>query len=301
MECSGCALFFDGAAALAGPDQSEFLARYKFDISPASDNRPYFFDFFKWRTLPELLKLRSLGSAALLELGYLILFATLIQATVLSAVLILLPLMSQKQAAPQSVDRWRIMTYFTCLGLGFMFIEIAFIQRFIVFLSHPLFAVAVVLSAFLIFAGMGSSFVPRLSDRLKWRAGGHLTPIKLSVLGVAVLSLLYLAVLPLLFQWLFPLPQGTKIVISIALIAPLGFVMGLPFPLGLSELSRHLPELVPWAWGINGCASVIGVILTSILAVHFGFTVVVTMAAVLYLCAAVVFRLPHAAGHQGLS
>jgi spermidine synthase len=292
--------FFEGAMALAGPNRAAFMARYKFDIAPATDDRPYFFDFFRWRSLPEFLALRTQGGAALLEWGYLILAATLVQAAALSVVLILLPLRLLRRRSAPHPDRRRILAYFLALGLAFLFIEIAFIQRFIVFLGHPLYAVGVVLSAFLVFAGLGSAAAPALAQRVEAkRPVTGLAPIGLAVLAIAALALLYLALLPLLFYRMMPWPDTARVVASLVLIAPLAFFMGMPFPLGLSRVSVHAPDLVPWAWGVNGCASVISAVLASLLAIHLGFTAVVACAVLLYLAAAAAFRAPLTALEQG--
>jgi SAM-dependent methyltransferase len=290
--------FFDGADALIGPQRAGFVERYKFDIRPARDDRPYFFDFFRWGALPELVALRTQGGAALIEWGYLILFATLVQAAVLSVVLILLPLAWRRRSARPSPSRWRVAGYFFGLGLAFLFIEIAFIQRFILFLSHPLYAVAVVLSGMLIFAGLGSGWAPWLAERLEQRRA-PVSGIEVAVLGIAAVALAYLVLLPPLFGWLLPLPDLAKIVVSLVLIAPLAFCMGMPFPLGLARVSARLPDLVPWAWGINGCASVLSAVLATILAIHFGFTAVVAIAVVLYVTAAAAFRAPLAVAADG--
>ncbi len=292
--------FFEGATALAGPGGAAFAARYKFDLSTATDDRPYFFDFFRWRSLPEFLALRRQGGAALLEWGYLLLAATLVQAAALSLVLVLVPLRLMRRRAAPHPDRRRILAYFLALGLAFLFVEIAFIQRFIVFLGHPIYAVAVVLSGFLVFAGLGSAAAPGLARRLEVgsrRAGP--TPIGLAVMAIAVLALVYLALLPGLFRALLPWPDGARVVASLVLIAPLAFFMGMPFPLGLSRVSARAPDLVPWAWGVNGCASVISAVLASLLAVHLGFTAVVAFAVLLYLAAAAVFQAPLAVPEQG--
>ena len=297
--------FFDGARMLAGPGRGDFLRRYKFDVRPATDDRPYFFDFFRWRSLPEFLELRTRSGAALIEWGYPILFATLIQATLLSALLILLPLwLRRRGAARRPPDRWRVLAYFLCLGLAFLFVEIAFIQRFVLFLGHPIYAVAVVLAGFLTFAGMGSGAAPSFSAHIAAGPFSRLTPIGAAVLAIAGIALSYVLVLPPVFAGLMGLHEGARIVLSLILIAPLGFFMGMPFPLGLARVSAHAPELVPWAWGISGCFSVISAILATILAIHLGFTAVVAMAAVLYLAAGVIFRapltgLPEEAGRAG--
>src|SRR6185295_5782771 len=161
--------FFDGAVALRGPERDAFLRDYKFDIAPTTDNRPYFFDFFKWPALPELLDRRALGGAALLDWGYLVLAATLIQAAALALLLILAPLLwlgrERREPAAADLARWRVALYFLAIGLAFLFIEIASIQRFVLFLGHPVYAIPVVLCGFLFFAGLGSGFAPRLTAR----------------------------------------------------------------------------------------------------------------------------------------
>ena len=112
--------------------------------------------------------------------------------------------------------------------------------------------------------------------------------------GIVVFAGAYLVALPFAFSTLIALPILAKAVIAIVLIAPLAFLMGLPFPLGLSRVSAESPGLVPWAWAINGCASVVGAVLAGILAIHFGFTAVVCAALILYTVAAAVFT-PRAA------
>jgi hypothetical protein len=158
-----------------------------------------------------------------------------------------------------------------------MLIEIAFIQKFILFLSHPLYAVAVVLSSFLVFAGLGSA----VSGKRK--ANSPVFPI---VLGISLLAVLYIYLLPPLFRELISLNDGVKAILSAALIAPLAFLMGMPFPLGLRQVAQHFPERLAWAWGINGCASVMAAVLATIMAIHAGFLLVVLTAVLLYILAA---------------
>ena len=282
--------FHDAAVALLGAAPSRFLARYKFDIRPTSDDRPYFFDFFKWRTLPELLALRAEGAMPIIGWGYLVLLATLAQAAVLGAVLVLLPLRVLRKRGASGRGSGRVALYFLCLGLAFLFVEIAFIQRLVLFLGHPLYAVAVVLAAFLVFAGLGAGFSPRLAARLKGRRGAP--AIAVAVAGIAVLALAYAGLLPGALQWMVSWPQAAKVVATLGLIAPLAFCMGMPFPLGLSTVSERLPGLVPWAWGINGCASVVSAVLAALLSIHFGFTAVVVLAVALYGVAAAAFLKP---------
>ncbi|MDK1389971.1 SAM-dependent methyltransferase, partial [Sinorhizobium sp. 8-89] len=283
---------YEGALALLGPERADFTERYKFDIAPATDNRPYFFDFFRWRALPELLALRTQGGAAMLDWGYLILVATLVQTAILSAVLILLPLWLGRRAIGSAVPRLRFGLYFLALGLAFLFIEIAFIQRFMLFLGHPLYAVAVVLAGFLAFAGLGSAVAARWMTAVG--RGSAVRGITLAVVVIAFLAGTYLIALPSVFERLLALPDAAKIAIALLLIAPLAVFMGMPFPLGLSHVGARSEEFLPWAWGINGCASVLSAILAALLAMHVGFIGVVTIAAILYLAAPALL-----AGSQG--
>src|SRR6266480_223515 len=306
--------FFDSAVALLGPQRREFLRHYKFDVAPTTDDRPYFFDFFKWQALPELLERRTLGGAALLDWGYAVLAATLVQASVLAVVLILTPLLWLGRHRPQAaaLARWRIALYFLAIGLAFLFVEIASIQRFVLFLGHPVYAIPVVLCAFLFFAGLGSGFAPRLTARLdalqglsapgvlirftggdgrcRWVVRIRNPALALAVAGIVAATVLHLVAVPPLFRWLMPLPDALKIAVSLVLIAPLAFFMGLPFPLALVRVAAARPGLVPWAWGINGCASVLSAILVILLAMSLGFSAVLLIAIGLYLVAAATLR-----------
>ena len=274
--------YFEAAGHMLGPDPERFLDDYKFNIRPTTDDKPYFSQFLKWKTLPELLTLRNRGGMPLLEWGYLILVATLAQAVLASVLFLILPLwLRQRTEQSKPGIRWRFLAFFSAIGMAFMFIEIAFIQKFILFLSHPLYAVSVVLCAFLVFAGLGSLLSARLLRSV---------PLMMIASGITLLSVLYLLVLPGLFNWLAHIPGGLKISVSVLLIAPLALLMGVPFPRGLCLVSERLPTWIPWAWGINGCASVISAILATLLAIHFGFVFVVIAAASLYLLAAIVMR-----------
>jgi len=261
---------------------------YKFNIAPATDDKPHFFHFFKWRSLPEFLALKEQGGLPLLEWGYPVLVATLVQATMASLLLIGLPMTwitwagaRREGRATPTGSRRRVLVYFLAIGFGFMFIEIAFIQKFALFLSHPLRAVAVVLFAFLLFAGIGS----RMAGRLQRRARPRQT-LAAVVAALAMSAVLCLLLLPWLFRHGMGLPDTARILISVGLIAPLAFFMGMPFPLGLTRMEATDATLIPWAWGINGCASVTGAVLATLLAIHVGFTAVVVTAMLLYLLAA---------------
>ena len=272
--------FYQGAVSLLGEDSSTFVERYKFNILPPTDDRPYFLSSFKWQTLPEIVGLKGQGGMVLFESGYLILVITLIQAVFASLLLILLPVffMTQEKLRATTWTRPRIALYFFAIGLGFLFLEIAFIQKFILYLGHPLYAAAVVLAIFLVFAGLGSQFAQRKKFHAIW-------PV------VIILSLggIELFVSGMLFNLLGGLAVPMKVLVAAVMLGPLAFCMGMPFPLALTEIGVDVPDLIPWAWAVNGCASVIAAVLATLMAVHFGFAAVVLIALALYGIAAATF------------
>lgn len=277
---------YQAVMALTGDKSGAFIDDYKFNIEAATDDQPYLFHFFKWRTLPEILPLLDSGGTFLLESGYLLLIAALLQAIFASLLLIALPLWLWKSKLgikPESGSHLRVLVYFSCLGLAFLFIEIAFIQKFILILHHPLYAITVVLSTFLLTAGAGSYFSKKLSGSTEK------STFMLPMAAIALLSISYSLGFESITGFLLEAGDLTRYVFSICLIAPLGFCMGMPFPMGLDKISQTTPALIPWAWGINGCASVISAILATLIAMQFGFTVLIFLAIALYGLAALCF------------
>ena len=276
---------FDAARALLGPERKAYIDRYKFHIEAATDNKPYFYRSFKWSLLPELVNQKNRATLTLLDSGYLVLLATLGQTVIAGLGLILLPLswLKSGEQEDRGLGKGRVALYFLALGFGFMFVEMAYIGRLSLFLGHPLSAIAVVLAGFLIFAGLGAGLLSRLGK------GAQQTAMRRGISALVAIALLEVAA----FSYLLPAFAGSelvwKIVLSIGLIAPLALVMGIPFPLGLSMVTREAPSLVPWAWAVNGCASVSGVVIASLLAMHIGFTGVVFSAAALYAVAGLAF------------
>ena len=275
---------YGGITALL-EDEAAFIDRYKFDIEPATDDRPYFFHFFRWAVLPEMIALGRQGGAGLIEWGYPVLIATFVQAVLAGLLLIVLPLRLAGRRAQYSSTTVPG-GYFFVLGLAFLFVEIAFIQKFILLLHQPLYSVAVVLAGFLVFAGVGSACSGKFGELLSGRRPAAVT---LAAAVIAVIVLVYLWLLPALFAAWASYPDFAKILLSLALIAPLAFFMGMPFPVALALLARKSVGFVPWAWGINGFASVIAATLATLLAVEFGFSVVLLAAVALYGVAALLF------------
>ena len=297
-------IYFRAAQEILFGSRADFYDAYPFYVRPATDNRPYFFQFARFDSLFKMVGTIGRNALPFVEWGYLLLLATLIQATLAGLILILLPLLFVRQRLTQAeprtdwgtqplhhptetgintpydanIKKWRVLTYFLCLGAGFMLIEMSFIQKFILLLSYPTYAVAVVLCAFLIFAGLGSLCCHSLKNTFPQR-----NPIRLAVGALSLIAFLYVWILPHVFDYFLASRDTLKVIVSIGLIAPLAFFMGMPFPLGITLLKPHSPNLTAWAWGINGCASVVSAILAPCLAIAYGFNTVILLAIGVYL------------------
>ena len=168
------------------------------------------------------------------------------------------------------------LVYFACLGIGFLFVEIPLIQRFILFLDHPVYAFATVLFALLLASGAGSFWSARVS-------------LHAALAGLVVAIFVYPLLLSFVFQTFLGYPFAARALVSLILLAPLGCLMGLPFPKGIARLNETAPNLVPLAWGINGCASVLSSILATMGAMSFGFSWVMIAGAGAYALALIAF------------
>lgn len=283
--------FHSAARAILGDHRDQFFQNYRFHVTPATDVQPYFYRFFRWSLLPELIRLRRQGSTFLQETGYLVLAVTLLQALALAGLLLLAPLVIQQRfRRGAQAPAWRQHAYFFLVGLAFMFVEIIAIQLFIRYLAHPLYAVAVVLAAFLVFAGLGAWASLRVSSTGRRRTAAFATGT------IVLLVLLYLWGLDPLFDATLGWPDPWRIGLSIALIAPLALCMGFPFTLGLSALSGRMRSAIPWAWAVNGFASVLGATLATLLAIHLGLAQVLLVAGWLYLLAWLCWPVPAKGG-----
>lgn len=281
--------FYEGAMALLGDGRKDFLRRYKLDIAPATDDRPYFYHFFKGRLLPEILSMRGKEGWSMTDWSFPLLLATLLLAVISSAILILMPLLFLPGRGACGGREGLVAAYFWLLGFAFIFIELAFIQKFTLYLGHPVHAAATVIAAFLIFAGGGSLFSATLERQFLAEHGARGLPIVAATGGIAAVAITVTVWLPHLSAHLLTLPDVWKLFVCVAIIAPLAFCMGMPFPLGLARVTAANPEIVPWAWGINGCASVVGSVLAAIFAIHGGFNVVMGLGLLMYAAAAVSF------------
>lgn len=271
-------------------DIGELFTSQPFDVRPVVDDRPFFFHFFTWRQTPQVVALIGHTWQPFGGSGYFILLGLLALVLILSAALIMAPLLVRRPT-PAGSDvlhpagttrrmRLQILIYFSLLGLAFLLVEIPLIQRTILLLGNPTYAFTVVLLALLLFSSLGS-----LLARAPWLR----RKAALGLLAILALGM------PFFSAWLVEAILGWPLAARVALlslgIAPLAALMGLPFPFGLAWLEEHAPRLVPWAWAVNGCASVAASVLAAILALSYGLTAVMLLGGLAYLAAgAVIFR-----------
>ena len=273
------AQFYLGAAELFGDSQpiSEFHGR--FAVQPAVDDRPFPYRFTRWSEWYQAITSGDPAGLAQLDTGLYVATATLLLATLISALLILAPLAWVRRApGPPLKTRRQLKTlaYFGLLGLAFLFIEIAWIERLQRFLGHPVYATTAVLVAFLVFAGLGSLWSQGCVGRERSVLFG-------AVMAILILSLVYVFFSPGWLNELAAMPLIGRLGIVVLLMAPLAFAMGLPFPTGLRALGKDTGRLVPWAWGINGCMSVISAAGAPLVASEIGFTGLIAVAVLAYL------------------
>ncbi len=254
----------DGLAAL--------VQRYPYDISPSTDDRPFFFHYFKWTQVPTIVRNLGKGWLPFGGSGFLILPLLLVVTTILSVALIILPLAYRAPAASAgaspAVRTW-VPFYFISIGWGFLFVEMPLMQQFILFLGQPSYSFSLVLFALLLFSGLGSLCSRRVSCR----------PALLCLAGMV---LLYPFGLSRLFSLFLQESLLVRLALSIVGLAPLGFMLGLPMPLGISLLEHGEAEQIPWAWAVNGCASVTGSILATMGAISLGFSRMLIAGAIAY-------------------
>jgi hypothetical protein len=254
--------------------KDELYDRYVFNIRPPTDDKPYFFHFFKVAALAYLLKTLGKEWIPFLEWGYVILWATLVQALIVAPILMFLPLVfigtNGKKVSP--LGKWSIVLYFSMLGVAFMFIEMGYIQKFIMMLAHPMLALALVLCTLLTFSGMGSLASARIGGGKLW----------IPFCAILLLVLASLALLDGILKALLPYPLIVKCISAVILLGPLAFFMGMPFPVGLQLVSDRHSSYIPWVWGVNGVASVIAPVLGSLLSVCLGFRMVMFFSVLLY-------------------
>jgi Spermine/spermidine synthase domain len=269
-------------------------------LAPATDDQPFFNARLRWLKLrpSDFVDIFSSGKNASIDyqpIAEVSLVILLVQTIAIAAILILFPLFRFSRRGQRAPHRWSFLIYFASLGLGFIMVEMVLLERFTLFLGQPMYTLAVVLAGLLVSSGAGSYKASHFREASRW----SLVPVIIVVLGTIVATAL---LTPYVFSLALPLSLPWRVVVALALIGPLGFVMGMPFPNGLRIVAEEAPALVPWAWGVNGFFTVIGSVSTVILAMALGFRIVLGVAAACYLVAMGAIILPVVLGlrlHHG--
>jgi hypothetical protein len=262
-------------------DRLNFVKSYDYDISACTDDQPFFFNYYRYSQLWGALadpnsSSKSIGSFTPdMPVGHIVLIASLLQISLLAIVLIFLPLRRLRSDGIKPQGTRRYFLFFAALGMGFMFIEIVLMQKMVIFLGHPIYAVSVVLTSLLCSAGVGSLVAGRI---------GTLTQRHLSLIAAAIVSLIIGVCL--LMNFVMPSLLGFSLagritVVSI-IIAPLGLALGMPFPTGMRIVQAQCPELLPWCWAINGFLSVFSSVFCIVISMAVGFSVVLLASAAVY-------------------
>jgi len=264
---------------LVSPDANRFYENYQFDVRPVSDDRPFFFYTVQPRDLWRFLTSGSQESADYkINTALPLLFGLVAVSIVATLVILALPPVVLGHRLPAEPGAVRSLIYFLCIGAGYILIQVALIQKFVLFLGHPTYALTVIIFSMLVSSGLGSFF----SGRFVRGETARLTVVMIAiVLAVVLLAL----IVPPITEGGVGLPFAVKVLISVLLIAPPGFAMGMPFPSGLSKLERIMPANVRWAWSINAAASVLGSAAAIFLAIYLGLQITLIIGGMFYLVA----------------
>ncbi len=279
--------YHEGVTALLSDRAESFSRDYPFFIRPAHDSKPYFHRFFKGKTFPVLWKAMGRDWIVLREWGYLALWLTFLSSCVLGGLFLLPPILLavkrralSRRSGPGAKGRVFRFAFFGCLGSAFMCYEVLLIEETVFFLSYPLLSAAVIVSAILIFSSLGSFFTDR-----RYRKGVTGGALLRSCFVLAALGGLFAIGGMGLFRLFLDRALPLRGIIAFLLLAPLCFLMGMPFPMGLRGVRKRCAEDVPLCWGVNGWASTVFASLTPLLAVHMGFPGALWTGAGLYLVA----------------
>jgi hypothetical protein len=261
-----------------------FYENLPFDLEPPFDDKPFFF---------HMLRLRDFLRAKEKPAGYafndnaiFVLGSLMIIVSILCLLFIVGPLWTFRRDALRRVrGKWAILLYFSCLGVGFMMIEVPLMQKLLLFLGHPIYALAITLFGLLIFSGIGSYLTGFMNDDIRNR---RLTVI-LALL--AAMLILYILALPVVIHRLISIPTLAKIPLVVFGLIPLGLLMGMPFPMGIKLVDRRAGAIIPWVWGINGATSVFASVFAIVVALNWGFSAAMAVGVSCYALALIVVNL----------
>jgi hypothetical protein len=260
-------------------DRERFLAEYPIDIRPTSDDRPFFFHTTRLANQFQT----AFGKTMLFGNGLSALLTLFGISGALVLIFVVGPLLVGAGRPGAGWPTW--LAYFGALGAGFMLLEVALLQHFVLLLGHPVYSLTVTLFSLLLGTGIGS-LISRRIDPARVRT------VTARALGsIAVVALVSPVVVPWLIDIAIPWPLSLRIALAFAILLPLGILLGIPLPGGMRLLATRKPDIIPWGWGLNGAFSVVGATLAVFIAMNWGFSTALITAAFVYATAAGTLRL----------
>lgn len=278
--------FIEEYVATDPEGREAFYDSFPYRVAPVPDDRPYYMQVRQLGVneskspdkLTEELEEQISKKEYIprLPLGEAAQIVILLEAAVFAALFLIFPLSKYKADGIRTRSQKFALLYFLSLGLAFIWIEVVFLKAFILFMGSPVYSIAVVLFAMLIFAGFGSFYSERLRGSLS---------SKFAVIGagLVLISLAVAFLYPALLQKFLGLPILGRALVAVALMAPVGFVLGMPFPTGLAVLAKSSPQSIPWAWAMNGYATVVGISSAALIAMRTGYAMLILLALGVYL------------------
>ncbi len=265
---------------------AEFEAGYAYAVDPVSDDRPFFFQFFRGRDVlaereEEKGKEHFAAVIGLGPAGLQVLWLSLGASLVLVLLLVVVPLGAFRRDGLKVSGGLRLVVFFSAVGLAYLAVEIATMQRLTLYLGHPLKALGLGLTTFLLGSGLGAALSARVAP------GSERRGALFGALGVVAMLILHIVFVPDVLRATLHLSDAARDAVAVGLIFPLAFLMGMPFPLGLRHARSVAGPLLPWAFGVNGGASVVASVVAILFAMEFGFAAALGVCVGLYLLAAV--------------
>jgi len=261
----------DYARLITTSDRQRFYDEYPQDIRPTTDNRPFFFHTTKLEHQFQV----AFGRSMLFGNGLSALLTLMGISGSLVILFVVLPLVLTGGNRPRGWLPW--LMYFGALGAGFMLIEVSMLQQFVLLLGHPVYSLTVTLFSLLLGTGLGAAWSRRLDGPGLARATA------LAIVGIAVVAVVFVAAVGPIIAWAVPFSRAARLGVAVIVLLPIGMLLGIPMPAGIRLLSGCAPQMVTWAWGMNGALSVVGATLAIFIAMNWGFQMTLLAAAGTYL------------------
>jgi spermidine synthase len=259
------------ANLIVAPDRERFYDNYEQDIRPTTDDRPFFFHTTKLEDQFAV----AFGRAMLFGNGLSALLTLMGISAALVAGFVVGPLIVAGGDRPAGWLSWLV--YFGSLGAGFMLIEVAVLQRFVLLLGHPVYSLTVTLFSLLLGTGIGAALSRRFAPESLRRSTA------VALVAIVAIGLVAIAVVTPFIAWAIPFSRTGRILLAVATLVPIGMVLGIPMPAGIRLLASRSPQMLTWAWGMNGALSVVGATLAIFIAMNWGFSATLLAASATYL------------------